>query len=162
MVSTLIWGKVTERGNNYSSTSEDIANGLRQMGNALSEAGNSYEQSVGIFVAGNASIQDSEKVGNAIKTLSMRLRGMKTEIDETSIPVSKLRDVIKQLTADAGKEVDIMLDENTFKSTYQQMTELAEIYPKLTDGQKAYLQYVIAGQRQGDRKVISPYVQKCA
>lgn len=147
---TRIMDVANEVGNNYSSTSEDVANGLRQMGNALSEAGNSYEQSVGIFVAGNASIQDSEKVGNAIKTLSMRLRGMKTEIDETSIPVSKLRDVIKQLTADAGKEVDIMLDENTFKSTYQQMTELSEIYPKLTDGQKAYLQYVIAGQRQGN------------
>lgn len=75
---------------------------------------------------------------------------MKTEIDETSVPVSKLRDEIKQLTASAGQMVDIMVDDNTFKSTYEQMTELAQVYPKLTDGQRAYLQYVIAGQRQGN------------
>lgn len=147
---TRIMDVANEVGNNYTSTAEDVAEGLRRMGNAMYEAGNSYEQSVGLFVAGNASIQDAEVVGNAIKTITMRMRGMETEIDDTSIPVSKLRDEIKQLTADAGQMVDIMIDDNTFKSTYDQMTELAEVYPKLTDGQRSYLQYVIAGQRQGN------------
>ena len=147
---TKIMDVANEVGNNYSSSSKDVADGLLRMGNALSEAGNSYEQAVGIFVAGNASIQDADVVGNAIKTITMRLRGMETEIDATSIPVSKLRDEILQLTTDAGQAVDIMKDDNTFKSTYEQLTELAEVYPKLTDGQRAYLQYVIAGQRQGN------------
>lgn len=147
---TRIMDVANEVGNNYTSSTKDIADGLRQMGNVMKEAGNSYEESVGLFVAGNASIQDADKVGNGIKTITMRLRGMKTEIDETSIPVSKLRDAIKQLTASAGQEVDIMKDDNTFKSTYEQMTELAKVYPKLTDGQRSYLQYVIAGQRQGN------------
>ncbi len=137
-------------GNKFSSSTKDVADGLQKMGNALYEAGNTYEQAVGIFVAGNASIQDADVTGTALKTIAMRLRGMETEIDETSIPVSKLRDEIKQLTESAGQMVDIMVDDNTFKSTYQQMTELAEVYPKLTDGQRAYLQYVIAGQRQGN------------
>lgn len=137
-------------GNKFSSSTKDVADGLQKMGNALYEAGNSYEQAVGIFVAGNASIQDADVTGTALKTIAMRLRGMKTEIDETSVPVSKLRDEIKQLTASAGQMVDIMVDDNTFKSTYEQMTELAQVYPKLTDGQRAYLQYVIAGQRQGN------------
>lgn len=137
-------------GNKFSSSTKDVADGLQKMGNALYEAGNTYEQAVGLFVAGNASIQDADVVGNGLKTIAMRLRGMETEIDETSIPVSKLRDEIKQLTESAGQMVDIMVDDNTFKSTYQQMTELAEVYPKLTDGQRAYLQYVIAGQRQGN------------
>lgn len=139
-----------EIGNKYSSTSEDVAVGLREMGNALYEAGSSYEQAVGIFVAGNASVQDASKVGNAIKTITMRLRGMETEIDETSIPVSKLRDEILQLTNDAGQAFDIMLDENTFKNPYEILTNLSKVYPKLSDGQRAYLQYVIAGQRQGN------------
>lgn len=137
-------------GNNFSSTSQNIAEGLRRSGNAMSEAGNSYEQSVGLFVSANASIQDAETVGNAIKTITMRLRGMKTEIDETGIPVSKLRQAIKDVTATAGQTVDIMKDNNTFKSTYDIMNELAGVYPKLTDAQRSYLQYVIAGQRQGN------------
>lgn len=147
---TKIMDVANEVGNNYSSSSKDVADGLLRMGNALYEAGNSYEQAVGIFVAGNASIQDADVVGNAIKTITMRLRGMETEIDATSVPVSKLRDEILQLTTDAGQAIDIMKDDNTFKSTYEQLTELAEVYPKLTDGQRAYLQYVIAGQRQGN------------
>lgn len=137
-------------GNNFSSTSQNIAEGLRRSGNAMSEAGNSYEQSVGLFVSANASIQDAETVGNAIKTITMRLRGMKTEIDETGIPVSKLRQAIKDVTATTGQTVDIMKDDNTFKSTYDIMNELAGVYPKLTDAQRSYLQYVIAGQRQGN------------
>lgn len=63
---TRIMDVANEVGNNYSSTSEDVAKGLRQMGNAMYEAGNSYEQAVGIFTAGNASVQDADKVGNAI------------------------------------------------------------------------------------------------
>lgn len=137
-------------GNNYSSTSQNVAEGLRRMGNAMKEAGNSYEQSVGLFVAGNASVQDAEVVGNAIKTITMRLRGMKTEIDDTGIPASKLRQAIKDITATTGQEIDIMKDNNTYKSTYDQMTELAKVYPKLSDAQRSYLQYVIAGQRQGN------------
>ena len=145
-----IMDATNEVGNNFSSTTKDIADGLRQMGNASYEAGNTLEQSIGLFVAGNASIQDADKVGNAIKTITMRLRGMETQIDETSIPVSKLRDSIKQLTATTGQEVDIMKNDNTFKSTYEIMTELSQVYYKLTDGQRAYLQYVISGQRQGN------------
>ena len=139
-----------EVGNNFSSSTEDIALGMKRMGNVMHEAGNTYEQTVGLFVSANASIQDAESVGNAIKTITMRLRGMETELDETSMPVSKLRDEIMKTTATAGKMVDIMSDENTFKSTYDIMTELSEVYPLLEDGQKAYLQYLIAGQRQGN------------
>lgn len=61
-----IMDATNEVGNNFSSTTKDIADGLRQMGNASYEAGNTLEQSIGLFVAGNASIQDADKVGNAI------------------------------------------------------------------------------------------------
>lgn len=53
-------------GNKFSSSTKDVADGLQKMGNALYEAGNSYEQAVGIFVAGNASIQDADVTGTAI------------------------------------------------------------------------------------------------
>lgn len=68
---TKIMDVANEVGNNYSSTSKDVADGLRQMGNAMYEAGNSYEQSVGLFVAANASVQDADKVGNAVKTITI-------------------------------------------------------------------------------------------
>lgn len=145
-----IMDMTNEVGNKFSSSTEDIANGLEQFSSASYEAGNSLNESIGIFVAANASIQDANKVGNALKTITMRLRGMETDLDETGIPASKLRDAIKSLTAEAGQAVDIMKDDNTFKSTYEILTELAEVYPKLTDAQRSWLQYQVAGTRQGN------------
>ena len=139
-----------EVGNNFTSTSEDIAEGLRRSGNALSEANNTYEQSVGIFVSANSSIQQADKVGNAIKSIAMRLRGMETELDKTGLPISKLRDKIKEVTASAGQAVDIMADDNTFKSTYEILGELSGVWDKLTDSQRAFLQEQIAGKQQGN------------
>lgn len=140
-----------EVGNNFTSTTEDIAEGLRRSGNALSEANNTYEQSVGIFVAANSSIQDAQKVGNAIKTIAMRLRGMETELDACGVPASKLRDEIYKITETAGKPIDILKDDGlTFKSTYDILVELSAVYDRLNDSQKAYLQQVIAGKQQGN------------
>lgn len=140
-----------EVGNNFTSTTEDIAEGLRRSGNALSEANNTYEQSVGIFVAANSSIQDAQKVGNAIKTIAMRLRGMETELDACGVPASKLRDEIYEITKTVGKPIDILKDDGlTFKSTYDILVELSAVYDRLNDSQKAYLQQVIAGKQQGN------------
>ena len=151
-----------EVGNNFTSTTEDIAEGLRRSGNALSEANNTYEQSVGIFVSANASVQDAQKVGNAIKTIAMRLRGMETELDACGVPASKLRDEIYKITETAGKPIDILKDDGlTFKSTYDILVELSAVYDRLNDSQKAYLQQVIAGKQQGRPKGCSPYIQKC-
>ena len=80
----------------------------------------------------------------------MRLRGMSTELDETGVPASKLRESIKNITASAGQMVDIMKDDNTFKSTTEILKELSEVYPKLTDAQKAWMQKNIAGVHQGN------------
>ena len=140
-----------EVGNNFTSTTEDIAEGLRRSSSALSEANNTYEQSVGIFVAANSSVQDAEKVGNAIKTIAMRLRGMETELDACGVPASKLREEILAITGDAGQMVDIMKDDGlTFKSTYDILDELSQVYHRLNDSQKAYLQQIIAGKQQGN------------
>ena len=147
---TRIMDVANEVGNNFTSTTQDIAEGLRRSGNALSEANNTYEESVAIFVSANSSVQNAEKVGNALKTIAMRLRGMETELDECGVPASNLREEIKEITRQAGHMVDIMADENTFKSTYEILTELAEVYPLLTDKQRAYVQQIIAGKQQGN------------
>ena len=63
---TRIMDVANNTGNKFSSSTKDVADGLQKMGNALYEAGNTYEQAVGIFVAGNASIQDADVTGTAI------------------------------------------------------------------------------------------------
>ena len=69
----------------------------------------------------------------------MRVRGAKTELEEAGLET----DGMAESTAELRKEilalsgVDIMLNENTFKSTYDILDELAEKWHELTDIQQA-------------------------
>lgn len=81
----------------------------------------------------------------------MRIRGATTELEEAGLETdgmaestAKLREEIKALSG-----VDIMIDNNTFKSTYQILEELAAKWQDLTDIQQASVTELIAGKRQG-------------
>lgn len=82
----------------------------------------------------------------------MRIRGAKTELEEAGLETdgmvestAKLREEMMALSG-----VDIMKDENTFKSTYDVMDELAQKWQDLTDIQQASITELIAGKRQGN------------
>ena len=82
----------------------------------------------------------------------MRIRGAKTELEEAGLETegmvestAKLREEIMALSG-----VDIMLNNNEFKSTYQIMEELADKWQDLSDIQQATVTELIAGKRQGN------------
>lgn len=118
---------------------------------AMSAAGNTYQETLSLAAAVNGVLQDSEASGTYLKTLSMYLRASKTDAENAGIAtdgmassVSELRSELKQL---AG--VDIMKDDNTFKSTYQIMKELSEVWKDLSDTTQANITELIAGKRGG-------------
>lgn len=87
----------------------------------------------------------------SLKTLSMYLRAAKTEAEDAgestdgmAESVSKLREEVLSLT---GQKVDIMADENTFKSTLQIMRELSEVWDQLSDVSQANLLERLGGKR---------------
>lgn len=118
---------------------------------AMSAAGNTYQETLSLAAAVNGVLQDSESSGTYLKTLSMYLRASKTDAENAGIAtdgmassVSELRSELKQL---AG--VDIMKDDNTFKSTYQIMKEISEVWKDLSDTTQANITELIAGKRGG-------------
>lgn len=62
-------------GNTQAITNENIVDFLTRSSAAMKEAGNSFEQLVGLGTAAVEVVRDSSSVGNALKTVSMRLRG---------------------------------------------------------------------------------------
>lgn len=95
--------------------------------------------------------QDPEKSGSALKILGLRLRGMKgelqelgEEIDENVESVSKMQTQILNLTSG---HVNIFNDDGSFKSTYEIMDGIAEVWDKLSSIEQAE---------------VCLYVQKCA
>lgn len=136
-------------GNEFAISSTGIGEALLNSASALAAAGNTLDESIALITAANEVIQNPEKVGTAMKTMSMYIRAAKTEAEEAGIAtdgmansVSELREEILALT---GNKVDIMLDENTFKSTVQIMRELSTVWDDLTDISRTNITELIGG-----------------
>ena len=87
-----------------------------------------------------------------MKTLSARIRGSKTELVELGEDIeflaegmSKLRNEIKSLSG-----VDIMIDNNNFKSTYQIIDELSTAYQGMVETSQARLAELLGGKNQAN------------
>lgn len=136
-------------GNEFAISSTGIGEALLNSASALAAAGNSLDESIALITAANEVIQNPEKVGTAMKTLSMYIRAAKTEAEEAGIEtdgmansVSELRKEILDLT---GQKVDIMIDGNTFKSTVEVLRELSAVWDDLTDTTRANITELIGG-----------------
>ena len=93
-------------------TSSDVGQALQRSANALAQANNSLEESVALIATANRSIQNSERVGTALKTISMRIRSVS---EDGEVLDEKLGEIVEKYT---GVKI---FDEATqeFKSTYE-------------------------------------------
>ena len=139
-------------GNMYALSATDIGEAMKRSASALETGNNSFEQSIGLITAMNEIVQNSENTGNTLKVLSLRLRGAKAELESMSEDTdglcdstSKLREQIQALTG-----VDIMLDDNTFKSTADIIKELGAVWNNLTDSSQAATLEIIAGKTRAN------------
>ena len=87
-----------------------------------------------------------------MKTISMFLRASKTEAEEAGIEtegmaesVSKLREEIKALSG-----IDIMFDEENYKSTYQILKEISEVWENISDVSQANILEKLGGKRNAN------------
>lgn len=83
--------------------------------------------------------------------MAMRLRATKTELEEAgeytegmANSVSELRDKVLALSG-----VDIMLDEDTYKSTFQILKEISKVWDELKNKEQASLLELLFGKKQG-------------
>lgn len=155
---TSIVDKFNEVGNNYAISSAGVGSALQRSASALHTAGNTLDQSIGMIVAANDVAQDPESVGNALKVLSLRIRGAKTDLeqmgestDDVAVSTSKLREQIKALTNVDGKGgFDILTKSGDFKSTYEIMEGIANVWKKMNDVDKASLLEQVAGKNRAN------------
>ena len=112
--STAIIDRYNEIGNNFAISSADIGSAMERSGAALKAAGNDLNEALGLITAGNLIQQDADVTAAALRTMALRIRGAKSELEElgeetdgVTASTSKLREEIKVLSG-----VDIMLDED--------------------------------------------------
>lgn len=147
-------------GNEFAISSSGIGEALQRSAAALAAGGNTLEESIGLVVGMNNVIQDPQKAGTTLKTVSMYLRAAKTDLEAAgestegmANSVSELRQELMSITGYTSAPLDIMLDDTTFKSTYQVMDELAAIWDQLADVDQANILELIGGKRNSNAVV---------
>ena len=147
-------------GNEFAISSSGIGEALQRSAAALAAGGNTLEESIGLVVGMNNVIQDPQKVGTTLKTVSMYLRAAKTDLEAAgestegmASSVSELRQELMEITSYTSAPLDIMLDDTTFKSTYQIMEELAAIWGELSDIDQANVLNLVGGKRNSNAVV---------
>lgn len=147
-----ILDKFNEVGNNFAISSGDIGEALQRSASSMAAANNTIDETIALITAANTVVQDATSVGTAFKTISMRIRGATTEMEQAGLDMEGMADSIatlrKEIMALSG--VDIMINDDTFKSTYQILEELSVKWGELTDIQQASITELIAGKRQGN------------
>lgn len=135
-------------------SAQDLSEIMKRSSAALDAANTSFEKTVALGTAMNSVLQDSATTGTALKTLSMYLRATKTELEDSgedatycASSMSKLRDSILGLTKG---QVDIQLDEDTYKDVYDIMQEISRVYDQLTDKDQAALLNLLGGKRNAN------------
>ncbi len=146
--------KFNQVGNRYAVNSADIGEGLKRSASSLVVGGNSLDQAVALFTAGEEIIQNPEKMGTALNVLSLRIRGASGELKEMGeefsdleeISFSKIREDVKRLSG-----VDIMIDPTTFKTTYDIMREISYVWDDLKESTAgAELLETLAGKNRAN------------
>jgi len=145
--------KINAIGNSQALSNADIVEFLTKSSAAMKEANNTLEQTIAIGTAATEITQDASAVGNALKTISMRIRGYDEETEEYVGDIEVLSGKIADLTKTAKTPggISLFTDETktTYKSTYELLKDISEIYDDLTDKQQAGLLEALAGKRQG-------------
>lgn len=139
-------------GNAFATSSGDIGVALQKSASAMKSANNTLDETIALYTAAQTTVQDADVVGTALKTLSLRIRGAESELEEAGLDtegmatsVSKLRNEINALTG-----VDIMIDDSTFKSTYEILKEISYVWDSLTDVSQANVLELLFAKRQAN------------
>ena len=150
-----------EVANKFATEASDLGEGISNAASSLSVAGNDFDQSVAMITGMSEITQEAGEAGNALKILSMRIRGYDEETESYSNNIEDLSGKIADLTKTASTPGGISLftdaTKETYKSTYQLMSEISEIYSDLTDKAQAELLEVLAGKNRGNQ--ISALIQ---
>ena len=126
-----------------------IGDALQRSAAALNAAGNSLDESIALITGANTITQNPESVGNAMKVVAARIRGAKAELEAMGEETDGVAESTSKLQAEllAMTGVDIMeADGQTFKSTYQILDEISQVWDSLTDVSRASVLETLAGK----------------
>lgn len=142
--------KLNEVGNNYSISTDELAQGLQKSAATLSLMGNTIDESAALITTANSVIRDADSVSAGLRTISLRIVGtseaeeelsaMNEEVDAfVKATNSKKQQIIKDYTSvasNAYQGFDILDENGNYKNTYEILLGIAKIYKEIQEQDK--------------------------
>lgn len=142
-------------GNEFATSAADLGEGLAKSASAMSSAGTDMYKTLAMLTGGAEITQNAGEFGSFLKVASMRIRGMKgeleelgEEVDESVDSISKVQTQILNLT---HGEVNIFDDYGEFRDYYDIMKDISEVVNDLTSTERASLYEVLFGKMRGNQ-----------
>lgn len=138
--------KLNNIGNNFSVSTDQLAQGLQNSAAVLKTAGNDIDQALALLTAGNAITQDISKTAAGIRTITLRIAGTKeakAELEELGEDVSdfevktqsKVDAQVRKFTATEKNPNGVsVLDSNgRLRDTYDILLDISQVYADIVE-----------------------------
>lgn len=147
-----VMSKINIVGNTAATSNAEIINGLQNSASAMAAMNSTLEENVALFTAAQEITQDDSKVGNALRSISMRVRGYDEETGELSEELANITGEVYDLTkaTENSQGVSLFTDETQehYKSVYQYLKDISEVYDDLSEKQQQQLMEKLFGKNR--------------
>lgn len=153
-VETEIMDKVNVLGNNFAENNQDVVEGLKRSAAAMSAMGQSFTDTAALFTGGMEILQDSESMGTALRTLSMRIRGYDEETNQLSDDLVNVTGEVADLTKTTKNAQGISLftdaSQEHYKSMVQYLGEIADEWDLISEKNQTELLQKLFGKNRAN------------
>ena len=138
--------KLNGVGDSFSSSTDQIAYGMRNISAVLKVAGNDIDQSIALLTAANDITQDMSKASMGVRTIALRISGTqeaKQELEDLGEDVSdfvvqtqsKVDAQVRKFTATAKNPNGISVLDSTgrLRDTYDILLDISRVYQDIVD-----------------------------
>lgn len=137
-------------GTKFTTSAAEIGKGISNVGSLLAAAGNDFDQSASMIAVMSEITHSTGEADKVLKDLSMHLRGYNEDTQSYSNDINEFSRSIAALTKTAATPggISLFTDETkeSYKSAYQIIQEISQIWDNLTTKNKTQLTEVLAGK----------------
>lgn len=143
--------KLNGVGDNFSSSTDQLAYGMRNVSSVLKVAGNDIDQSLALLTAANDITQDMSKASMGVRTVALRISGTqeaKQELEDMGEDVSdfvvqtqsKVDAQVRKYTATAENPngISVLDDNGRLRSTYDILLDISKVYDEIVAKDNEY------------------------
>ena len=131
-----VLSKVNAVGNKFATSNAEIAEGLQKSSAAMASVGGTLEDNIALFTGAQEIVQNASQVGNAIRSISLRIRGYDEETEQLSEDLVDVTGKVADLTkvaSNGGHGISLFTDasQTEYKSLVTYLGEIHNIWDEL-------------------------------